>query len=176
MKVLMIVVALFVSMSVSAQTFVAKADGEITAIYPSGNIFPPAEGHYFESLLGLSINGVQSSVFIHNKTPYDTITNFGYAHAGDVIVFNLNVLDTGYVWSTDTSLNVDNYIHYTYAEGQETYIGFEAGYGYGDGSMDDNSAYFTNVSVMTPVPEPETYLMMLVGLGLLLARNKQYKK
>lgn len=166
MKVLIAALFFIVTTQASAQQFVATQDGYITGIMALGNAD-------YDSKLNLSIDGVQSTAFIHNQlTDYSTITNFGYAHAGDVIVFNLNVLDTGYVWSTDTSLNVDNYIHYTYAEGQETYIGFEAGYGYGDGSMDDNSAYFTNVSVMTPIPEPETYLMMLVGFGLIYLSHK----
>ena len=160
MKILILVLALVASFHANSQQFIATHDGDITAIMAIGN--PD-----INSQLSLSINGVQSSSYVSNKPGYDTITNFGYAHTGDVIVFNLTVLDTGYVWSTDTSLNVDGYIHYTYAEGQEMFMGFEAGYGYGDGSMDDNTAYFTNVSVMTPVPEPETYAMLLVGLMLL---------
>lgn len=167
MKLIIAAVFFIVATQASAQTFVATKDGDITAIMALGN--PD-----IRSVLSLSIDGVQSFSYVHSSlTKYDTTTNFGHANAGDVIVFSLEVLETGYTWSTDTSKNIDDFIHFTYAEGQETFIGFESGYGYGDGSMDDSTAYFTNVSVAAPpVPEPEAYLMLMIGLGLILAKSK----
>jgi hypothetical protein len=45
--------------------------------------------------------------------------------------------------------------------GSQAYVGFSAGNGGAYGSQDILSWSFTS-----PVPEPETYAMMLVGLGL----------
>jgi len=39
---------------------------------------------------------------------------------------------------------------------------------YGDLDFDDSTAIFTNVQI-SPVPEPETYAMMLVGLLMITA-------
>jgi len=48
------------------------------------------------------------------------------------------------------------------------YVGFEDILGGGDLDFDDSTAIFTNVQI-SPVPEPETYAMMIVGLLIVCA-------
>ena len=57
------------------------------------------------------------------------------------------------------------------ALGSSTLLRFES---IGPVSAPSYGSYLDNVSVMTAVPEPESYAMMLLGLGLLgfMARRK----
>ena len=83
--------------------------------------------------------------------------------------------------NNQTSFNADgmNRIYSTAFTGDSilgtpagTYLGFEDLYGGGDFDYNDEAFVFTNVSASTskhvsPVPEPETYAMLLIGLGLI---------
>ena len=91
----------------------------------------------------------------------------------------LHVVNTGYVWHTGSGAgNADGLAHanviYNYGgEAGRTFVGFEDLYGGGDKDYNDHMFSFTNVSA---VPEPETYAMLLVGLGLVgftLRRRKE---
>jgi hypothetical protein len=100
----------------------------------------------------------------------------GSVNAGDILTFQLNVLSTGDTWHSDKTLNSDGLQH-TYstpfsgdiANGipAGTYVGFEDLYGGGDFDYDDEAFVFTNISI-SPVPEPESYIMLLAGLVLLV--------
>lgn len=134
----------------------------------------------YTNTLSLLVNGTitpESSIgVLNNQTSHaGDFVILGYAHAGDILTFQLNVLNTGDTWYSDKSLNVDG-INHAYATSfpgyaahdvpPGTYVGFEDLYGGGDRDYDDETFVFTNVSV-SPIPEPETYAMLLTGLGLL---------
>ncbi len=154
----------------NVHTFTATATG------PIGAYFYDSTAAYTNTL-SLLVNGVmtpESSIgLLNNHT--SNIGDFvilGYANVGDVLTFQLNVSDTGKTWYSDESLNVDG-INHTYSTAFSgdathsipggTYVGFEDLYGGGDSDYDDESFIFTNIS---PIPEPETHVMLLVGLGL----------
>ncbi len=126
------------------------------------------------------VNGVitpESSIgLLNNHTSnLGDFVILGYASAGDVLTFQLNVSNTGKTWYSDESLNVDG-VNHTYSTAFSgdathsipggTYVGFEDLYGGGDLDYDDESFVFTNISHISPIPEPETHAMLLVGLGL----------
>lgn len=106
--------------------------------------------HNHHSVLGLSIN-------------------FGAGHAGDEIAFTDQVINTGDMWYSDRSRNSDGQDHLFYSSfslpdgTQALLVGFEDLKGLGDNDRNDVMGVFTNVQAMAPVPEPETYLMMLFG-------------
>ena len=159
-------------------TFTATATG------PIGAYFYGSTAGYTDTL-SLLVNGVmtpESSIGLlnnHTSSAGDFVV-LGYANAGDVLTFQLNVLNTGKTWYSDESLNVDG-INHTYSTSFSgdvthsipggTYVGFEDLYGGGDSDYDDEAFVFTNIShtstLVSPVPEPETYAMLLVGLGLM---------
>ena len=99
--------------------------------------------------------------------------SLGFVHAGDVLTFQLNVITTGNTFYSDSALNADgvNHVYSTSFSGDAalgipagTYVGFEDIYGGGDFDYNDETFVFTNIS---PVPEPETYSMLLAGLGFI---------
>ncbi len=160
-------------------TFTATSTGYIGAYFQSSSAA-------FTNTLSLLVNGVitpQSSMGVLNNqtSSVGDYVNLGYVNAGDVLTFQLNVLDTGSIWNSNASFNADgmNHIYSTAFAGDSvlgtpagTYLGFEDLYGGGDFDYNDEAFVFTNVSVslseqVSPVPEPETYAMLLVGLGLM---------
>ena len=92
---------------------------------------------------------------------------------------SLRVLDTGDIWHTGAAAgNADSLAHadvvYNFnGNADRTYVGFEDVSGAGDMDYNDHQFSFTNVA--NPVPEPETYALMLAGLGLMgfVARRRK---
>lgn len=100
----------------------------------------------------------------------------------DVLTFQLNVLSTGETLYSYESLNNDgiNHVYSTAFSGDVvhgipigTYVGFEDLHGGGDLDYNDETFVFTNV--VAAILEPETYAMLLAGLGLigLIAERKR---
>jgi len=161
----------------NSYTFTATTTGQIGAFFYESSAA-------YTNTLSLLVNGVvtpESSMGVLNNQTSDPgyFVNLGNVHAGDVLTFQLNVLDTGDTWHSDTALNADgiNHIYSAAFSGDAalgiptgTYVGFEDLYGGGDLDYNDEGFVFTNISSyesISPVPEPETYLMLLMGLGLL---------
>lgn len=158
-------------------TFTATATGPIGAYFHSSSAD-------YTNTLSLLVNGVitpQSSIgLLNNQTSSaGDFVILGYANAGDVLTFQLNVLTTGETWYSDKSSNVDavNHTYSTSFSGDAaydipggTYVGFEDMYGGGDSDYNDEVFVFTNIShtatPVSPVPEPGIYAMLLVGLGM----------
>lgn len=154
----------------NVHTFTATATGPIGAYFYGSTAA-------YTNTLSLLVNGVitpESSIgLLNNHTSnLGDFVILGYANAGDVLTFQLSVSNTGKTWYSDESLNVDG-VNHTYSTAFSgdathsipggTYVGFEDLYGGGDLDYDDESFVFTNIS---PIPEPETHAMLLVGLGL----------
>jgi len=119
-------------------------------------------------------------IFPNHSTAVGSTFTFGSFAAGTPLDFQLYVLTTGYIWHTGpASGNVDGVIHanviYDWNSTGRTFVGFEDLYGGGDFDYDDHMFSFTNVNA---IPEPETYAMLLAGLGLLgfAARRRKLKQ
>jgi hypothetical protein len=155
-------------------SFTATSSGTIGAYFHGSTAA-------YTNTLSLLVNGVitpeSSSGLLNNHT--SSIGDFvilGSVNAGDILTFQLNVLSTGDTWYSDKTPNSDGLQH-TFsapfagdlANGipAGTYVGFEDLYGGGDFDYDDEAFIFTNISI-SPVPEPESYIMLIAGLILLV--------
>jgi guanyl-specific ribonuclease Sa len=141
------------------------------------------------------VNGVvtpQSSIGVLNNQTSNVgdYVNLGYVNAGDILTFQMKVLDTGDIWNSNSASNTDgvNHIYSTSFSGDTvlgipagTYVGFEDIHGGGDFDYNDQAFIFTNISTLaekhiSPVPEPETYAMLLIGLGLVAFTVRSRKR
>lgn len=119
-----------------------------------------------------SINLSAVNGFHNHRSELGQSINFGNGIAGSDVVFSDQVINTGDFWFSRQSLNSDGQDHLFYSsfmlpDGTPALlVGFEDLKGLGDNDKNDVMAVFTNVQVMTPVPEPETYMMLIVGLML----------
>ena len=127
----------------------------------------------YGSILTANIGGVDraASIFNHGANIGDMF-NFGPALAGDIIVFSLNVINTGNIFSSNMSLNADGLNHYKaiplttdtpFYTGVGSWFGVEDIYGGGDLDYNDTTFFMTNVLV-SAVPEPAMAVMLLFGL------------
>mgnify|MGYP003384541872 CR=1 FL=1 len=146
----------------------ASGNGTVVATY-EGN----SAGYSNDLFLGSQF------IFNNHASPVGSQVNLGSFSQGSELVFRLFVNNTGDSFFTgDASHNVDNLFHARVQENWKpgtTLVSFEDLRGTPEGAngYNDLSFSFTNTQV-TPVPEPETYGMMLAGLGLLgwAARRK----
>ena len=138
----------------------------------------------YNSTLELWINGlaVTPAIFPNHSTPIGTTYNVpGSFSAGTLLDIRLYVVDTGDTWHTGPGANNSdgiahaNVIYNYMGQNVRTYVGFEDLAGGGDGDYNDHTFSFTNT--VNAVPEPETYAMLLAGLGLLgaVARRRSAK-
>jgi hypothetical protein len=136
----------------------------------------------YDSQLALVVTSASYSsafIFPNHSTAVGTTFDFGSFSAGAALDFQLYVVNTGYTWHTGPgSGNADGIAHanviYNFPSAGKTFVGFEDLYGGGDFDYNDHMFSFTNVSA---IPEPETYAMLLAGLGLLgfAARRRKLK-
>lgn len=147
-------------------SFKVDHDGDVLAVFTG-------ETAAYDSYLTANIGGTDrsASVFNHGANIGD-IFNFGPALAGDVIVFSLNVINTGNIFSSNKALNADGLNHYNpvslttdtpFYTGAGAWIGVEDLYGCGDCDFNDTTFFMTNVLV-SAVPEPSIMAMLLLGL------------
>jgi hypothetical protein len=137
----------------------------------------------YQSLISVNnveVNG-QSLFFPNFTTPIGSTIDLGSFTAGMSLDITLHVITPGAsnIWHTGAaSLNLDNVIHanviYDYnGEIGRVFVGFEDQFGGGD--LDYNDHMFSFTGVVTTVPEPGTYSLMMAGLGALafLARHRR---
>lgn len=163
-------------------TFTAANDGDILAYFVGKG------GAGFTNTLSVSINGVATGVSgLNNQTSvYGESVNFGYANAGDTVVFSLYVANLDLTWSSNKGDNVDGANHvYSYLyEGDDAvpsglYIGFEDLKVNSDFNYLDEQFVVTNVTT-GPTPEvPVPAAAWLMGSGLIglagVARRRSNK-
>ena len=135
-----------------------------------GNIVIRFEGSSasFDSLI--SVNG-GPDVFPNHATPVGTTFDLGFFAAGTPLDIVLSVVTTGNDFRTGPGAgNPDGLAHafvtYDFLEPGRTRVGFEDIFGGGDLDFDDHLFSFTNIRAVNAVPEPETYALMLAGLGV----------
>jgi len=147
--------------------------GEIVATFEGTDA-----GYNSELALVVSSASYNSGlIFLNHGTAVGTTFSFGTFAAGAALDFQLYVLDTGITWHTGPgSGNVDGLAHanviYNWNGAGRTFVGFEDLYGGGDQDYNDHMFSFTNVAA---IPEPETYAMLLAGLGLLGFASRRRK-
>ncbi len=170
--------------SVSAFAFPIAIQGtEGLKVFATGN--GPVIATYEGNSAGYSNDLFLGSMFIFNNhgSPVGSVANLGSFAVGTELIFRLHVNNTGDNFYTgDASRNVDNLFHARVQNNWKpgtTLVSFEDLRGTPEGAngFNDLSFSFTNTQV-TPVPEPETYALMLAGLGMLgfAARRKAAKK
>ena len=166
--------------SASALAFPIAIPGtEGLKVFASGN--GPVVATYEGNSAGYSNDLFLGSLFIFNNhgSPVGSVANLGSFTPGTELIFKLHVNNTGDNWFTgDASRNSDNLFHARVQNNWKpgtTLVSFEDLRGTPEGvnGYNDLSFSFTNTQI-NPVPEPETYAMMLAGLGLLgfAARRK----
>lgn len=157
--------------NINLYTFTATSDGTIGAYF-----YDKTAG--FTNTLSLLVNGVvtlesAAGVLNNHTSSMGDFVNLGSVHKGDVLTFRLNVITTGESLFSDKALNADgvNHVYSTAFSGDVihgipagTYVGFEDLRGGGDFDYDDETFVFTNIAA---IPEPETYAMLLIGLGVI---------
>jgi hypothetical protein len=149
-----------------ANTFKVVSDGEVGAYFIS-------KSATYENLLSITFgsNLLEITPTINNQTStLGDYTSYGSRNAGDVVNFRNFITDTHNLWSSDPSKNYDKFDHmlavpFTFQNGVTgLFVGFEDMAFGGDKDFDDILVLFMNISA---VPEPETYAMLLLGLGLI---------
>lgn len=163
-----------------AYTFTAVADGTVSAFFAGSSAA-------FNEELGLLVNGVQDGApgLPNHASAVGAEYDFDNIHAGDTLVFYINVLSTGDTWYSDPSLNADGKSNHIYSSAYAgdavlpagTYVAFEdlRANGGSDFNYMDETFVFTNVASTPAVPEPANAALLLGGLGLmgLAARRRR---
>ena len=167
--ILFVILMLTAGFANSARFEVAK-DGEV------GAYFVGATAAYENQLsITFDSNPLEITPFINNHTAsFAEYTSYGSRLAGDGVHFHDFVTDTFDLWSNDIAKNYDGFDHMFYSAFMlpsgipALFVGFEDLTGGGGRDYDDIMAIFVNIS---PVPEPETYLMFMLGLAALAIRG-----
>ena len=144
---------------------VIATGGEIKATY-QGNSAAFSNDLYLDSTF----------IFNNHATPVGTEVSLGTFAAGTELIFRLHVNNTGDDFFTGpASRNPDGHAHARVESSwlpNTTLVSFEDLNG---GPFDYNDLSFSFTNTIAAVPEPETYAMLLAGLGLLgfAARRKK---
>ena len=128
----------------------------------------------------LYLQGTPDAVLNNQTANPGAQYSLGSFQAGTELAFTMFVNNTGFAYYTgDAGRNPDSFMHAAYdiTSNQTLNIGFEDIFNGGDRDYDDLVFSLSNVSVgptLSPVPEPETFGMLALGLTLLgfVARRK----
>lgn len=125
---------------------------------------------------GSPLENPYDNPYVSNHVAIGTNYFWGNYDAGTQVIFNMRVMDTGEWFYSKEDFNSDGLNHMYYhafvnSEGVPSlYVGWEDIKGLGDKDFNDGAIIFQNVQVadmnIPAVPEPETYVMFLIGLGL----------
>lgn len=170
-------------------SFTAATTGDVIAYFVGG------AGAGYENEMGLLVNGVQTAAGfgLNNHTSFvGQSFNLGAVNAGDTLTLVMRNLTLGAQVYSDPTLNAaydgvgatgHNHIYSTAYTATSPlfsgvpvgiYVGFEdLPFPGADYNYDDESFVFTNVAVA--VPEPQTYALLLAGLGVagVMTRRRQ---
>ncbi len=168
-KIIYVLALMACSFSVhSSMTFQVVDNGNVSGYFQGGT----AE---YSSLMNAKFSdGSIDNPYMSNHSAIGTRFDHGYHQAGSQVVFDIHVLDISQWFFSMNRFNDDgiNHIHahniFLPDGTKAVYVGFEDILGGGDLDFDDSTAIFTNVQI-SPVPEPETYAMMIMGLLIVCA-------
>jgi hypothetical protein len=116
----------------------------------------------------LFLAGSSTSILNNQTAVAGTQYSLGNFTQGQLISFDMLVNDTGLTFhSGPASSNVDNFMHVQFDNaGREVKVGFEDLLNGGDKDYNDMVFSLTNTSLVSSVPEPANYAMLIAGLGL----------
>lgn len=135
----------------------------------TGHVMATYQGNSASYSNDLLLDGML--VFNNHATPVGTTVDLGTFAVGSELIFQLFVHDTGYSFYTGpASRNPDAQMH-ARVQGEwepgTTLVSFEDLYN-GPFDFNDLSFSFTNTTAgTTSVPEPNPFLLMLAGMGLI---------
>ena len=122
----------------------------------------------------LFLRGSADSILNNQTATPGNQYSLGIFEAGAELSFTMFVRNSGMAYYTGlATLNPDNIMHAAYdiTSSQSLNLGFEDIFNGGDKDYDDLVFSLNNVSVgtsvLTPVPEPEAYAMLISGLMLI---------
>lgn len=133
----------------------------------------------------LFLTGNPNKILNNQAAAVGQVFSLGSFQAGAKIAFDMVVNNTGYTFFTGSpALNPDQKLHaiFSFINEDTIKISFEDIFGGGDRDYDDLVFKVSNVtlghSAVQPVPEPQTYLLMLGGLLLVAqaSRRRQSKR
>lgn len=161
------VLLLSIATVANAVTFQVANDGPVTGYFAGSTA-------QYSSFMNAKFNidewsNTYDNPYVSNRVAIGTEYFWGNYEAGTEVFFTMRVMDTGDWFQSHIPFNDDgiNHVYYkafTDSEGiPSLYVGFEDIAGGGDFDFNDNSIIFQNI---TPVPEPETYMMLILGLLL----------
>ena len=144
----------------------------------SGSLFVASAGEVILTFLSknasysndLFLVGSSDSILNNQTAISGQQFSLGSFQSGAELVFKMFVNNTGHTFFNGAAaINADNVLHTGYNKQINTVIvGFEDIYGGGDKDYNDLVFSLSNVGVGTfitaPVPEPETYAMLIAGL------------
>lgn len=109
----------------------------------------------------------------HSTSPGESVS-LGTFSSGTDLSFRLRVNETGFDYFTGAPSSNPDGLHHARAAGNEltntTLLSFEDLYGGGDNNFSDMSISLSNTltaAISASIPEPETYAMLLAGLGMI---------
>ena len=167
-------------------TFTATSTGEITAYFAGS-------GASYDEEVGMLVNGVPTGVvgLDDHSSAIGLALNLGAVTAGDTLTFFDDVSSINTTWYSDPTLNTaddgGNHVYSTDATAGQVFAGSPAGVYVGfedlnfisgsDYNYFDDTFVFTNTTLAGGVPEPATWALMLMGVGMIgagvrLARRK----
>lgn len=123
------------------------------------------------------LEGSSTKIFNNQTATAGQQYSLGSFQAGTELVFRLFVNNTGYsFYNGKAENNPDNKLHAAYKKsGHDSMIvGFEDIFKGGDKDYNDVVFSVSNVTIRPPVPEPDVYALMLVGL--LMLGSTRFKK
>lgn len=171
---------LFLGLAIALSSFAARADTfNFSYTFSSGNV---VSGSFSGTANGQFIDSISNISASWNGTPFNGSSSLYTATYDQSLQAWRN--DISPIVSFDGSLNNFLFIDAEYPTGQIAYTNFFGMIGVGGGG--DYQAFFANAdgsdnqlhydsgsfasahwSVTSPVPEPETYALLLAGLSLL---------
>ncbi|MBC7786750.1 MAG: DUF4114 domain-containing protein [Methylophilaceae bacterium] len=151
-----------------------------TLLATGGNVrvtFLSSDADYSSDLF---VTGKSDKIFNNKSTFFGQTFDLGDFAANTAITFSLLVNNTGYqFYSGFTSANPDNIVHSAISNLGNNVVAISFEDMFGGGDYDYNDVMFTVTNAVStnvaPVPEPESFAMLIAGLGALLLANRRRK-